>query len=448
MAIVIDFFALNLALPDMAHDLGVTATSLQWVISGYMVSLAACFVAGGRLGDILGRRKMLIAGAIIFGATSLVCGFAPNASTVIVFRFIQGVGAAIMWPVGVAIVTNAFPREKLQGALGVIYGIGAIGTGLGPIVGGMLTEFATWRFVFWINAPIAAVVVLIAATSIAESRDETVPKKIDWAGLALITGGLVLVVTAVDEGQFWGWLSVQTIAVFVAGVAALVGFVLVESRARFPLIELDLFGNRPFVAITLAGAVANAAYAASIFLSTLFLQDVRGLTPAVAAAVFIAMSVGAAASGLLSGHLGRFHPHWIMSTALGVGGVGTILVGLAFNTSLGSALGWPAYVTGFLLVGLGLGLGWAYASVGTQMVIEADRAGAASGVTLTVLVGVGAIAVAVASTGLEALSSASQYTAGAIDMLLYGFGAVSLLAAILMPVVGRVDKSQIQTAGA
>src|SRR4051812_22839510 len=149
----LDFFALNLSVPGMARDLHVSATDMQWVISGYMLALAAFLIPGGRLGDILGRKRMLMIGLAIFGATSLVCGVGQSAGFVIGFRVLQGLGAAILFPLSIAVVTNAFPEERRKRAIGNLYGLGAVATAAGPFIGGLLTEAVSWRAVFLVNVP-------------------------------------------------------------------------------------------------------------------------------------------------------------------------------------------------------------------------------------------------------------------------------------------------------
>src|SRR4051812_28850516 len=178
----LDFFALNLSVPGMARELHVSATDMQWVISGYMLALAAFMIPGGRLGDVLGRKRMLIAGLIAFGGAALLCGTASSAEVLIVFRVVQGMGAAIVFPTCIAIVTATFPAERRKRAIGNLYGVGALATAMGPFVGGAITGEIGWRWALLIQAPIAVLAILLALVGIRESRDETVPRRIDLAG--------------------------------------------------------------------------------------------------------------------------------------------------------------------------------------------------------------------------------------------------------------------------
>lgn len=167
----------------MARDLGTTPTNLQWVISGYLLSLASVFIVGGRLADVFGRRRFLLAGAVMFGFTSLLGGAASVAWLVIVMRLLQGVGGALLFPVGLAVVTNAYPPERVQRAIVTVFGIAAVGQALGPLLGGVITGALSWRWVLWVNVPVTLVIVLVLR-DVAESRDPTASRRIDWLGFA------------------------------------------------------------------------------------------------------------------------------------------------------------------------------------------------------------------------------------------------------------------------
>ncbi len=438
-ALQVNFFALNLALSDIAADLDTTVTSLQWVLSGYMISVACTFIATGRLGDILGRRLMLLIGVAVFGLASLIGGAAPNETVLILARLLQGVGAAAMFTVGIASVTNTFPRARLQAAIGIVFAAGGLGSALGPVLGGVLTEFTTWRMVLWVNVPIAVAILLLTWTSVPESRDETAPRRIDVAGLALITGGLLLAIFGIDSAQDDGWASAVVIVPLAVGVLAVVAFVLVEARVGHPLIDLSLFRNRPFVVVSAAGGLASVPWTATIFLGALLLQDGRGLSSGAAGAALLPFSAAAAISGYYAGRLERFLPQWIFAAALILGGAGVVVLGLTSQ--------WTPFLIGLFVAGLGLGLGFAYTSVGTQAVVRPQRAGAASGVSMTILVTTGAIAVAVASTllarGTGGAPGVSPDTGEVIDALLIGVGTFSIAAGVLVPFVGRVTRDQM-----
>ena len=208
-----------------------------------------------------------------------MCAVAPSATLVIVFRALQGIGAALIFPVSVSVLTNAFPAVRAGHAIGLAYGIAGLGNAAGPLVGGLLTQTLGWRSIFWLLVPFALVSFVIGALTVPESSDDTVPRRIDLTGLALITVGIGLFTLTFDRAPSWGWLAPGTIIAFVASIAVLAAFVLVENRVRWPLVDLSLFRNARFTVLVVAGTVANIAYAVTIYLSTLNLQQVRGLDP-------------------------------------------------------------------------------------------------------------------------------------------------------------------------
>ncbi len=416
----IDYFAMNLALPRMAADLDSNATDLQWVISVYMLALGAFMVPAGRIGDIFGRRRALLAGIAIFGLASALCAIASSAALVIVFRAVQGLGAALIFPVSVSVLTNAFPAVRAGQAIGLAYGIAGLGNAAGPLVGGLLTQTLGWRWIFWLLVPFSLVAVVIGALTVPESSDDTVPRRIDVTGLALITGGIGLFMLTFDRAPNWGWLSPGTIIAFICATAVLGAFTVVERRVRWPLLDLSLFRNTRFTLLVVAGTIANIAYAVSIYLSTLNLQQVRGLDPLMAGLVFLGPSIGAALGGPLSGRLAaRYPPEIVM-------GVGCVAAALSL-TALAVSRGWVVYVIALTACGFTMGLVYAFTTVATQAVVRPERAGEAAGVALTSLVTLAGVGVAVSGTIVEVLTRAEISAGSAIDLVLVS------LAALLLP---------------
>ena len=392
----IDYFAMNLALPRMASDLNSNATDLQWVISVYMLALGAFMVPAGRIGDIFGRRRALLAGIALFGLASALCAVAPSAALVIIFRAVQGLGAALIFPVSVSVLTNAFPAARAGHAIGLAYGIAGLGNAAGPLVGGLLTQTLGWRWIFWLLVPFTLAAFVIGALTVPESSDDTVPRRIDVTGLALITIGIGLFTLTFDRAPNWGWLSPGTIVAFICAIAVLGAFVLVERRVRWPLLDLSLFGNARFTVLVVAGTVANIAYAVTIYLSTLNLQQVRGLDPLMAGLVFLGPSAGAALGGPLSGRLAAKYPPVLVM------GAGCMAAAISL-AALAVSHGWVVYVIALTACGFTMGLVYAFTTVATQAVVRPERAGEAAGVALTSLVTLAGVGVAVSGTMLEVL---------------------------------------------
>ncbi len=416
----IDYFAMNLALPRMALDLNTTTTDLQWVISVYMLALGACMVPAGRIGDIFGRRRALLAGVALFGLASALCAVAPSATLVIAFRALQGIGAALIFPVSVSVLTNAFPAVRASHAIGLAYGIAGLGNAAGPLIGGLLTETVGWRWIFWLNVPLTLVVLAIGTRFISESFDESVPRRIDIAGLALITLGIGLFTLTFDRAPTWGWLSAPTVVAFACSLAALAAFVTVENRVRWPLVDLSLVCNPRFTILVVAGTVANIAYGVTIFLSTMYLQQVRGLDPLTAGLAFLGPSAGAALGGILAGRLAASRPPVLVM------GVTTVFAAVSL-AALAASHSWALYLPALTACGFTLGMVYAFTTVATQAVVPKERAGEAAGVTLTALVTLAGVGVAVSGTVLEILQRAGVSPTGAVDAI------VAVLAALLLP---------------
>jgi EmrB/QacA subfamily drug resistance transporter len=430
----IDYFAMNLALPRMASDLNSSTTDLQWVISVYMLALGAFMVPAGRIGDIFGRRRALFAGIALFGLSSALCALAPSASLVIAFRALQGVGAALIFPVSVSVLTNAFPAVRASHAIGLAYGIAGLGNAAGPLIGGLLTETVGWRWIFWLNVPLTLIALAIGAWSITESFDETVPRRVDVTGLALITTGIGLFTLTFDRAPAWGWLSAPTVVAFGCSLVALAVFVVVENRVRWPLVDLSLARNPRFTVLVIAGTIANIAYGVTIFLSTLYLQQVRGLDPLTAGLAFLGPSAGAALGGVLAGRLAASRPPVLVMGLTSVAAA----VSLA---ALAASRSWAVYLPALTACGLTLGLVYAFTTVATQAVVRTERAGEAAGVTLTALVTLAGVGVAVSGTVLEMLQRAGMSPAGAVDAIVAVLAALLLPAGVVVLLIARTSGS-------
>jgi EmrB/QacA subfamily drug resistance transporter len=269
----IDQTIVAIAIPSLQKDLSLSATGSQWIINGYLVALAALFALGGRLGDVLGRRRMVVIGVIGFAAASACCGFTPTGSIaqawIIAFRVIQGAFAALMFPAAVAVVVAAFPLRERGKAMAIFFGVAGGLTAVGPIAGGFLTQW-TWRAIFWINIPVA----LIALVLIWRSRlpDERYPTKIDYRGAVLITGAMGLIVLGLQQSATWGWGSGATWACVVVGLLLMAAFVAWEPRAPVPLLRLDIFRNRPFAVDTTLLGLMSIVFLPFFFFASVYAQ--------------------------------------------------------------------------------------------------------------------------------------------------------------------------------
>jgi EmrB/QacA subfamily drug resistance transporter len=288
--VVLDETVVGIALPTLMRDLGLTTVESHWVVNAYLLVFAGLAAAAGRLGDIIGLKTLFIVGLAVFGLASLASGFAQNGAWLISTRAVQGVGAAIIFPASLAIITHAFPPEQRGMAMGIYGVIGTFFISLGPFAGGFFSEFLSWRWIFWINPPI---VIAIAALTLAAWRDP--PRepavRIDGLGLVTLVVGLGLVVFAIMQGPDWGWSHLAVWLVFAVGVAVTIGFVVIELRTSRPLIDVALFGNGAFTSFNLAIFTSQFSKMAVFIFIAAYLQDVLGFSAMVAGIALLVSTV-------------------------------------------------------------------------------------------------------------------------------------------------------------
>jgi MFS family permease len=433
LIVQMDWFALNLAIPAIAKHFNVASTDLQWVVSGYMLSIGALMVTAGRLADIFGRRLIIVIGLAIFGIVSLICGTAPGELYLIVARVVHGIGAALIFPVSIAVVSSTFTGARQARAIGVVLGVSAIGQALGPFVGGTFSQFLSWRGVFFINIPFCVVAIYLMLRYVKETRDESADRHIDIPGMLAVTGGLVCISLAFDRGEAWGWTSLMTVGTLVGGVLLLALFVVIERRVRSPLVSLSLFRNRAFDAVVIAGSLSNVVFCLVAVFSAFYLQQARGMSPFNSGLVFLALSAGAGGASFYSGRLAeKFPADRMMAIGMLISTAG--IVGLTTVTSL-----W-LYTPLFFVTGVGLGLAWALTQVATQAVVPAEYAGAASGITLTSFVMLGAVGVAIAAAVCELVAGSPEAAASdahALDVILLAGAVLAFVGAIGLMMFGR-----------
>ncbi|MEU9589865.1 MFS transporter [Streptomyces sp. NPDC048193] len=394
-----------------------------------MLAIGCLFIVGGRLGDLFGRRPVLLTGIALFAAASVGCALAPSLGLLVAARVAQGVGAALIFPVSVSVITNAFPEATRARALGAAFAIANVGTAVGPFAGGGFTDGPGWRWIFWLLAPLSAVSLALALWYVPDSRDDRAPRQIDLPGCLTVVTGLAALTLAVERGSAWGWDHPRTLVLY--AVAALCGalFVRRERTCRHPLVDFALFRNVPFDLVTVMGSVSNMGYAVTVFLATLQLQQLRGLSALLAGTVFLAPALMVACTGPLGAWFStRLRPTTVMALAGAVAGSG--MIGLSLVRA------WWLYIPAFTWCALGLGLGWTFASVATQQVIPPARAGEASGVVLTALVVLGAIALAAVASAITALTPETG-PERAYDAILRTGGTIILAASVLAALISR-----------
>src|SRR3954451_13940546 len=277
--IMLDNTVVNVALPAIQKDLHSSISGLEWTVNAYTLSFAVLLVTGGRLGDIFGRRRMFLFGVIVFGLSSAFIGLSQTEAWLVGGRAAQGIGAAFMMPATLSIISNAFPPHERGKAIGTWAGVSALALAIGPVVGGFLVQNVSWQSIFFLNLPVAAVAVVVTLFATHESRDETAPPSIDYAGVTTITVGLAALVLALVEGNAWGWGSGRIVGLFATAAIGLVGFAVIEVRTRVPMVDFRFFRSTTFLATNLVAFIVTFSMLATFFFFALYLQNVRGYTP-------------------------------------------------------------------------------------------------------------------------------------------------------------------------
>ena len=428
------FLALMLALPDIARSLGETPEVTQDALSAYMLSLGATFVIAGRIGDIAGRLRVFVTGCLLFTVTLIGSALAPGLPVLIAFRLLQGLGAGLMLPAGIALVTAGYAGTGRQArALGLSFALASTGTVIGPFFGGWMAEEPGWRWIFWVLVPFTVLTVAITVRYVPESRGQTSARRLDIPGVAMVALAVAATGTAIDRADSVGWSGLN-VALLAAGLGFLALFPLRERRAAHPLIDLSIFRNLTFDLVIFLGSVCYACYAATVFVASLYLQDARGLTAVKASAVFAIMAVLVALAAPIGARLqSHIRPTLVMATAGVI--AGSALVLLTFATS------WWEYVPVFAICGFGLGLGSSFATIATQQAVGPGRSGETSGILLTILTTSGGISLAAAAGIIDVFEGAGHSIEAACNTTLRIFAflslAASLIATAVMYALGR-----------
>jgi EmrB/QacA subfamily drug resistance transporter len=395
--LMLDSTVVALALPVIHHELDASSEALQWMMNGYLLTIAILVITAGRLGDMFGRKRAFLVGMVLFAAGSVVSGTAGSPEMLIVGRVIQGVGAAPMLTLSLALICNVFPeRSEQASALGIWAAVSAVALAIGPLAGGALIE-VDWRVIFWVNVPIAAVGIAIMALAAPESTDPGSGTTIDWSGLSLLSAGLFAVVLALVESRAWG--AGLALAVGLAGAVALVAFVSVERRAREPLVELSLFRNGPYLGATAAAFALVGSYWAVMFFQPQYLQDARGHSAVESGLLILPITVPMIFISPFSGRLiGRFGARRLMTVGMVFGTLGTLVL-----TQIDGSSPYGTLLVGYLLFGIALGFVYAPMSTAAMAAMPGEKVGIAAGVLAMNRLVAGAVALAASGAVFHAV---------------------------------------------
>jgi EmrB/QacA subfamily drug resistance transporter len=393
--VVLDIAIVNVALPSIQVDLGFSQENLQWVISAYALVFGGFMLLGGRAADLVGRRRVFLLGLVVFTTGSLLCGLAWSEASLIGARGIQGLGAAIITPAALSILTTTFQEGRERNiALGLWGAVGGFGAAAGVLMGGVLTDVFSWPWIFFVNVPVGVLAFVLTPFLLGESRDARA-KSFDALGAVLVTGGLSLLVLAITQGNGWGWSSLTTIGTFAASAALLAGFVAWELRVEDPLMRFGIFRTRTVLGANITGFILGTALFAMFLMLTLYMQQVLHYSPLKTGVAYLAVAgtsiIWANVAAALVGRVGV--------KPLIASGMALLAVGMVLFTQLevGGSY-WLDLFPSFLIIAMGLAFCFVPISIAALAGVKPAEAGLASGLINTSQQIGGAVGIAVLST--------------------------------------------------
>jgi len=438
--IMLDNTVVNVALPAIQRDLKIGVSELEWVVNGYALTFAVLMLTGGKLADMLGRRRMFIVGLAIFTLASLACGLANSAGLLIGARIVQGVGSALMNPATLSIITATFPPRQRGMAIGIWAGVSAMALAIGPLLGGILTQQINWGWIFFVNVPVGILAILVARIAIDESRDTSHEQKLDLPGLISSAVGLFALTYALIEANNYGWTSGRILGLFALCAVALAVFVAIEMRSRLPMLDLSLFKNPTFAGANLVMLLVALAMFGVFFFVSIYMQNVLGYSPTQAGAAFLPMTVLIVLFAPIAGKLSdRIGSRWLMGT-------GMILVSssLLIFSRLGLGSTYWHIFPGLIVGGLGMAMTMTPTTAAAMGSVAVDKAGVGSAVLNSMRQVGGSLGIALMGAIVVSYVSAPARSAQALPQFIDGLQHALLVAAAIAFVSSIVAVSLVR----
>jgi EmrB/QacA subfamily drug resistance transporter len=448
--IMLDNTVVNVALPSIERDLHISISSLEWIVTSYALVFAALLITGGKLGDMYGRKRIFIAGLVVFTLASLACGLAPSAGFLIGARLVQGAGAALMNPASLSIITATFPPRQRGTAIGIWAGVSALALAIGPLAGGLIVDNINWNWIFFVNVPVGVLGVVASRIFITESRDTSREQSIDLPGL--VTSGLALfaLTYGLIEGNQRGWTSAEIVGLFVAAAVLFALFVIVESRQRLAMLDLSLFKNGAFTGANIVALLVSLGMFGVFFYVSLYVQNVLGYTPTQAGAIFLPMTLLIILLAPFAGRASdRVGSRWLMG-----GGMALLGVSLLLYQRMGVHSGFWTLLPALVIGGAGMAITMSPMTSAAMGAVPPDKAGVGSGVlnsfrqvggALGIAI-MGAIVASYVHTPVRSLLGKQEFVNGLHAALLVSAGiafAAALVAVLLVRTRPEVERAHI-----
>jgi EmrB/QacA subfamily drug resistance transporter len=405
---ILDVAIVNVAIPSIQKDLHIAESTVQWVVTAYAITFGGFLLLGGRMADLLGRRAIFVVGLVVFTLASLACGLASGAAVLIASRAVQGVGAAIISPAALSIVTTTFEEgPERNKALGVWGALGGSGAAVGVLLGGILTKYLGWQWIFFVNVPVGAVVFALTRPIVPESRADLGHRRFDAAGAVSVTGGLALLVYAISKAPDVGWATARTIGLLVAAAVVLGAFVVIELRASHPLVPFSIFRIRTLTGANVVGLLLGATIYANFFILTLYVQQILGWSALKTGFTFLATAGTTVLwAGVAQALVTKVGPRPVMTTGLAV----LALAVLGYTRLPVDGHYWPDLLPFYLVFALGLAFSFIPVTIAGFIGVPAQQAGLASGLLNTSQQIGGAVGVAITSTIFVSQAKAGRFT--------------------------------------
>jgi EmrB/QacA subfamily drug resistance transporter len=405
---ILDVAIVNVALPSIQRDLDIAESTVQWLITAYAITFGGFLLLGGRMADLLGRRRIFLLGLTIFTLASLVCGLANSAGLLIGARAVQGVGAAIISPAALSIVTTTFEEgAERNKALGIWGALGGSGAAVGVLLGGILTKYLGWEWIFFVNVPVGVIVFLLTRPVVPESRADLGHRRFDAAGAVTVTSGLALFVYAISKAPDVGWATGRTIGFLIASAAILAVFVAIELRSRAPLVPFGIFRIRTLTGANIVGFLMGAALYANFFVLTLYVQQILGWSALKTGLTFLATAATTVIwAGVAQSLVTKVGPRLVMTTGLAV----LALCMLGYTRLPVHGHYWPDLLPIYLVVAFAIAFAFVPVTIAGFIGVPANQAGLVSGLLNTTQQIGGAMGVAVTSTIFVSQAKKGNFT--------------------------------------